>query len=184
MCRLLGGICLHHGGIAEMQTGEGKTLTATLPVYLAALAGQGVHVSTANDYLARRDAEQLAPLYELLGLTVGFIETKSNTNERREAYARDVTYAAAKEFGFDYLRDRIRLREAESPEREFTSDSNSLSSSGPEKPVQRALYYALVDEADSIFIDEARTPLVVSSLPGAKIPPPRSMAGPPRTQPH
>lgn len=165
--QLLGGICLHYGGIAEMQTGEGKTLTATLPVYLAALAGQGVHVSTANDYLARRDAEQLAPLYELLGLTVGFIETQSNTNERREAYARDVTYAAAKEFGFDYLRDRIRLREAESPEREFTSDANSLSSSGPEKPVQRDLYYALVDEADSIFIDEARTPLVVSSLPGA-----------------
>jgi preprotein translocase subunit SecA len=165
--QLLGAMCLHSGGIAEMQTGEGKTLTAALALYLAALPGRGVHLSTANDYLARRDAQQLAPLFDLLGMTVGVIETQSSTSERREAYAKDITYAAAKEYGFDFLRDRIRQREAESSIEEGEGASERWSAQGPEAMVQRELYFALVDEADSIFIDEARTPLVVSSLPSA-----------------
>jgi preprotein translocase subunit SecA len=165
--QILGGICLHAGGIAEMQTGEGKTLTAALPLYLGALTGRGVHLSTANDYLARRDATQLEPLFDLLGVTIGVVETNSSTNERREAYSKDITYGSAKEFGFDFLRDRIREREAESPELLNFTNPSSWNSCAGEKPVQRELYYALVDEADSIFIDEARTPLVVSSLPSA-----------------
>jgi preprotein translocase subunit SecA len=165
--QLLGGMCLHAGGIAEMQTGEGKTLTAALPLYLAALTGRGVHLSTANDYLAHRDATQLEPLFDLLGITVGVVETKSTTSERREAYSKDITYAAAKEFGFDFLRDRIRLREAEAPESDGYTEFDALGLNSADASVQREHYYALVDEADSIFIDEARTPLVVSSLPGA-----------------
>lgn len=140
--QLLGGIALHEGRIAEMRTGEGKTLTATLPVYLNALSGKGVHVVTVNDYLAERDANWMRPLYEFLGLTVGVIKSQQPTEEKRAAYLADITYGTNNEYGFDYLRDNMAFR--------------------LEDKVQRELNYALVDEVDSILIDEARTPLIIS----------------------
>ena len=140
--QLIGGIVLHQGKIAEMKTGEGKTLVATLPVYLNALAGKGVHVVTVNDYLAKRDAEWMGPVYNYLGLTVGYLQNQMEKEERKEMYSRDITYGTNSEFGFDYLRDNMA----------FTKDEK----------VQRELFYAIVDEADSILIDEARTPLIIS----------------------
>ena len=140
--QLMGGIVLHRGMIAEMKTGEGKTLVATLPVYLNALAGKGVHVVTVNDYLAQRDSEWMGQIYRFLGLTVGCIVHGLDDNERREAYAADVTYGTNNEFGFDYLRDNMKFR--------------------LEDMVQRPFNYAIVDEVDSILIDEARTPLIIS----------------------
>ncbi len=140
--QLIGGMVLHDGKIAEMKTGEGKTLVATLPVYLNALAGQGVHVVTVNDYLARRDAEWMGQLYGFLGLSTGVIVHGLDDNERREAYAADITYGTNNEFGFDYLRDNMKYR--------------------LEDMVQRPFAYAIVDEVDSILIDEARTPLIIS----------------------
>ncbi|NLY10221.1 MAG: preprotein translocase subunit SecA [Firmicutes bacterium] len=140
--QLMGGVVLHEGRIAEMKTGEGKTLTATLPVYLNALMGKGVHVVTVNDYLAKRDAEWMGKIYEFLGMTVGVIVHGLTFEERREAYASDITYGTNNEFGFDYLRDNMVI--------------------APEQMVQRDLYYAIVDEVDSILIDEARTPLIIS----------------------
>ena len=140
--QLIGGMVLHHGKIAEMKTGEGKTLVATLPVYLNALGGRGVHVITVNDYLAKRDSEWMGQLYRFLGLTVGVIVHDLDDAQRREAYAADVTYGTNNEFGFDYLRDNMKfdLRDC----------------------VQRGHNYAIVDEVDSILIDEARTPLIIS----------------------
>jgi preprotein translocase subunit SecA len=140
--QLIGGMVLHQGKISEMKTGEGKTLVATLPVYLNALAGHGVHVVTVNDYLAKRDAEWMGKIYEFLGLTVGVIVHDLDDNERRAAYAADITYGTNNEFGFDYLRDNMKF--------EITDC------------VQRGHYYAVVDEVDSILIDEARTPLIIS----------------------
>ncbi|GFN22744.1 preprotein translocase subunit SecA [Thermanaeromonas sp. C210] len=140
--QLMGGIVLHQGRIAEMKTGEGKTLVATLPAYLNALAGRGVHIVTVNDYLARRDSEWMGKIYRFLGLTVGLIVHGLDPAERRRAYAADITYGTNNEFGFDYLRDNMALH--------------------PEHVVQRDLYYAIVDEVDSILIDEARTPLIIS----------------------
>ena len=140
--QLLGGMVLHRGMIAEMKTGEGKTLVATLPVYLNALTGKGVHVVTVNDYLAKRDAEWMGSIYRFLGLTVGCIVHGLTDPERREAYACDVTYGTNNEFGFDYLRDNMKFR--------------------LEDMVQRPFHYAIVDEVDSILIDEARTPLIIS----------------------
>ncbi|MCM8798087.1 MAG: preprotein translocase subunit SecA [Candidatus Omnitrophica bacterium] len=140
--QLMGGVVLHKGKIAEMATGEGKTLVATLPVYLNALLGRGVHVVTVNDYLARRDAEWMGPIYKLLGLSVGVIQHDSSSEERKKAYLSDVTYGTNNEFGFDYLRDNMVVRK--------------------EERVQRELFYAIVDEVDSILIDEARTPLIIS----------------------
>ncbi len=140
--QLMGGIVLHEGKIAEMATGEGKTLVATLPAYLNALTGQGVHIVTVNDYLAKRDRYWMGPVYESLGLTVGVIQHDMNDEERRRAYACDVTYGTNNEFGFDYLRDNMKVR--------------------LEDMVQRGHYYAIVDEVDSILIDEARTPLIIS----------------------
>ena len=140
--QLMGGIALHEGNIAEMKTGEGKTLVATMPVYLNALTGKGVHVVTVNEYLARRDAEQMGQLYEFLGLTVGLNISGLERQEKQEAYAADVTYGTNNEFGFDYLRDNMVLYK--------------------EEMVQRPLYYAIIDEVDSILIDEARTPLIIS----------------------
>lgn len=140
--QLVGGIALHEGRIAEMRTGEGKTLTATLPVYLNALSGKGVHVVTVNDYLAERDANWMRPLYEFLGLAVGVIKSQQPTEEKRAAYLADITYGTNNEYGFDYLRDNMAFR--------------------LEDKVQRELNYALVDEVDSILIDEARTPLIIS----------------------
>ena len=145
--QLIGGICLHEGRIAEMRTGEGKTLVATTAVYLNALAGQGVHMVTVNDYLARRDSEWMGKLYRYLGLSVGLIAHNMDFPERKAAYAADVTFGTNNEFGFDYLRDNMVLSEGQM--------------------VQRALHYAIVDEVDSILIDEARTPLIISG-PGTK----------------
>ena len=140
--QLIGGAVLHEGRIAEMATGEGKTLVATLPVYLNALTGKGVHVVTVNDYLAKRDREWMGPIYEFLGLTIGVIQHSSSPADRQKAYASDVTYGTNNEFGFDYLRDNM-VRHID-------------------QRVQRGLHYAIVDEVDSILIDEARTPLIIS----------------------
>ena len=145
--QLMGGICLHNGNIAEMRTGEGKTLVATLPVYLNALTGKGVHVVTVNDYLATRDSEQMGRLYNFLGLSTGRIVANLDFNQRKEAYACDITYGTNNEFGFDYLRDNM------------VTDVVQM--------VQRPLNYAIVDEVDSILIDEARTPLIISG-PGQR----------------
>jgi preprotein translocase subunit SecA len=140
--QLIGGIVLHQGKISEMKTGEGKTLVATMPVYLNALTGHGVHVVTVNDYLARRDAEWMGRIYRFLGLTVGCIQNSLSDQERQKAYAADVTYGTNNEFGFDYLRDNMKFE--------------------IESMVQRGHVYAIVDEVDSILIDEARTPLIIS----------------------
>ena len=145
--QLLGGITLHEGKIAEMKTGEGKTLVATLPVYLNALEGKGVHLVTVNDYLARRDSEWMGQIYRFLGLSVGLIAHGLDFSDRRAAYATDITYGTNNEFGFDYLRDNMVIY--------------------AEQMVQRPLHYAIVDEVDSILIDEARTPLIISG-PGEK----------------
>lgn len=168
--QLLGGAAAHHGSIIEMQTGEGKTLTATLPMYLAALEGKGAHLATVNDYLAARDAEQMTALYEALGMTVGVIQGQMPQPERQKSYACDVTYGTANEMGFDFLRDRLLKRRISEGARdlfgEMLTGGASAASGGGEKPVQRDLHYMLVDEADSILIDEARTPLIISALPG------------------
>ena len=140
--QFLGGISLHQGKIAEMRTGEGKTLVATLPAYLNALSGKSVHIVTVNEYLAQRDAAWMRPVYEFLGLTVGVIHSGQTPDQKREAYAADITYGTNNEFGFDYLRDNLALH---------TTDQ-----------MQRELAFAVVDEVDSILIDEARTPLIIS----------------------
>jgi len=140
--QLIGGITLHKGMISEMRTGEGKTLVATLPAYLNALSGEGVHIVTVNEYLAQRDADWMGPVYRFLGLTVGVIKNAQTAQEKRAAYACDITYGTNNEFGFDYLRDNLAYR--------------------LEERVQRALSFAIVDEVDSILIDEARTPLIIS----------------------
>src|SRR5438552_2437604 len=140
--QLIGGIMLHEGRIAEMATGEGKTLVATMPLYLNALAGKGAHLVTVNDYLARRDSEWMGEIYRLLGLTVGCIQQGIDSTQRRAIYACDITYGTNNEFGFDYLRDNMAVR--------------------PEHRVQRGFHYAIVDEVDSVLIDEARTPLIIS----------------------
>ena len=141
--QLIGGIGLHRGMIAEMATGEGKTLVATLPVFLNALTGLGVHVITVNDYLARRDAEWMGYLFQYLGLTVGVIQNDQRGELRRAQYRKDITYGTASEFGFDYLRDNGMAQEAG-------------------QQVQRNHYFALIDEVDSVLVDEARTPLIIS----------------------
>ena len=161
--QLIGGIAMTHGAIAVMQTGEGKTLTASLPLYLAALAGKGAHLATANDYLAARDANLMRPLFELLGLSVGVVEQPTERSQRREAYAADITYSTSKEIGFDFLRDRLLLRSVQ--DAAIAEGSINGEDSDSALPVQRNLHFMLVDEADSILIDEARTPLIISSLP-------------------
>src|SRR3954447_2887767 len=140
--QLIGGMVLHEGAIAEMKTGEGKTLVATLPVYLNALAGKGVHVVTVNDYLARRDAEWMGRIYNFLGMSVGVIVHGLDDDERCVAYAADITYGTNNEYGFDYLRDNMKYEIA--------------------TMVQRGHHFAIVDEVDSILVDEARTPLIIS----------------------
>ncbi len=164
--QLIGGMAMHDRSIAEMQTGEGKTLTATLPMYLASLTGEGAHLATVNDYLARRDAEWMRPVYECLGMTVGVVETQMPSDVRRKAYACDVTYGTAKEFGFDFLRDRLLLRRVREGLSDFLGGMLGFQAGeGGENPVQRGHHFCLVDEADSILIDEARTPLIISALP-------------------
>ncbi len=161
--QMIGGMALFHGCIAEMETGEGKTLTATLPLYIHSLAGKGAHLATVNDYLAERDANLMRPVYEMLGLTVGTILTKDTSKERRKAYACDITYGTAKEFGFDFLRDRLLLRRMGVSQASIFGEVTQLDPTG-EQPVQRGAHFALVDETDSILIDEARTPLIIGSL--------------------
>ena len=164
--QMLGGIAMFHHSIAEMETGEGKTLTATLPMYLYALAGKGCHLATVNDYLARRDAEWMGPVYHALGLTVGVIEQPMQRPERAKAYAADVTYGTAKEFGFDFLRDRILLRGIREGQADVLGGMLGNDQQGSaEKLVQRDPFFALVDEADCILIDEARTPLIIGVVP-------------------
>ncbi|HEX4179258.1 MAG TPA: preprotein translocase subunit SecA, partial [Caulobacteraceae bacterium] len=140
--QMVGGMVLHQGGIAEMRTGEGKTLVGTLPVYLNALSGKGVHVITVNDYLARRDADWMGQVYQFLGLSVGVIVNGLSQGDRQRAYRSDITYGTNNEFGFDYLRDNLVYAVSEM--------------------VQRGHHFAIVDEVDSILIDEARTPLIIS----------------------
>jgi preprotein translocase subunit SecA len=161
--QMIGGISLFHGCIAEMETGEGKTLTATLPLYIHALVGKGAHLATVNDYLAERDANLMRPVYDLLGMTVGVILTKHTSKDRRKAYACDITYGTAKEFGFDFLRDRLLLRRMGVTQASIFGEIMQLDPTG-EQPVQRGAHFCLVDEADSILIDEARTPLIIGSL--------------------
>jgi len=144
--QLIGGMVLHDGSIAEMKTGEGKTLTATLAVALNALAAKGVHLVTVNDYLARRDAEWMKPIYDMLGISVGVLSSEEHDPAvKRASYAADVTYGTNSEFGFDYLRDNLAI--------------------DLEDKVQRGWSYAIVDEVDNILIDEARTPLIISGQP-------------------
>jgi preprotein translocase subunit SecA len=164
--QILGGMAIHYRSVAEMQTGEGKTLTATLPLYLAALEGKGAHLATVNDYLAARDAEWMRPIYEALGITVGVVETPNSQEERRQAYASDITYGTAKEFGFDFLRDRLLMRRVNEGQTDFLGGMlGMLRNANSEKPVQRSPYFCLVDEADCTLIDEARTPLIIAALP-------------------
>ena len=157
--QIMGGIALFEGHVAEMQTGEGKTLTAVAPAFLRSLPGKGVHVITVNDYLAERDAEIMSPIYGLLGMSVGSVLADQQPDQRRENYAKDITYGTAKELGFDFLRDRLR-RGASDGEGSDRRRPFGLGTSG-EPPVQRGHYFALIDEADSILIDEARTPLII-----------------------
>ncbi len=155
--QLIGGMVLHDGAIAEMKTGEGKTLTATLPVVLNSLAGRGVHIVTVNDYLARRDAMWMKPIYDMLGVSVGVLQNMQPYEEKRDAYAADVTYGTNSEFGFDYLRDNM-----------ATTLEEKVQHGGREKPEEgKSQYhtYAIVDEVDNILIDEARTPLIISGAP-------------------
>ncbi|MEK6622884.1 MAG: preprotein translocase subunit SecA, partial [Planctomycetota bacterium] len=142
--QLIGGMVLHQGKIAEMATGEGKTLVATLPAYLNALTGKGVHIVTVNDYLAKRDRDWMSPLYEFLGLTAGAIQANQDYESKKQAYLCDITYGTNNEFGFDYLRDNMRINREEQVQ------------------ISRGLNYAIVDEVDSILVDEARTPLIIS----------------------
>ena len=144
--QLIGGVILHQGRITEMRTGEGKTLVSTLPAYLNALEGKGVHIVTVNDYLAKRDAEWMGQIHEFLGLSVGVILSDMDNDTRRQAYNCDITYATNNELGFDYLRDNMVIYK--------------------EKLVQRGLNYAIIDEVDSVLIDEARTPLIISGQSG------------------
>ncbi len=144
--QMIGGIILHQGRIAEMKTGEGKTLVSTLPAYLNALTGEGVHIVTVNDYLAKRDAEWMGQVHEFLGLTVGVVLNSMDNDERRAAYNCDITYVTNNELGFDYLRDNMVIYK--------------------EQLVQRGMKYALIDEVDSVLIDEARTPLIISGQSG------------------
>ncbi|MBM3970423.1 MAG: translocase [Planctomycetes bacterium] len=160
--QVMGAIGLYEGGIAEMQTGEGKTLTAVLPSFLRALPGRGYHVITVNDYLAKRDCELMAPIYAALGMSVGCVTSPDQTDDRRRAYAQDITYGTAKEFGFDYLRDRLRLGVgAQDDHKPNVFVQKGTGSGDGERPVQRGHYGVLIDEADSILIDEARTPLII-----------------------
>jgi len=140
--QLMGGIVLHQGKIAEMRTGEGKTLTATLPLYLNALSGKSAHLVTVNDYLARRDAQWMSPIYNSLGLEVGILQNNMSDSDRKKAYQADILYGTNNELGFDYLRDNMKFR--------------------LQDYMQRDLTFAIVDEVDSILIDEARTPLIIS----------------------
>jgi preprotein translocase subunit SecA len=160
--QLAAGAVMHFGGLAELATGEGKTVSASAPAFLNALSGKGVHVTTVNDYLAKRDAEWIGPVYKKLGLSVGVLQQKMEEPERLAAYKADITYGTASEFGFDFLRDRLKVRGGQAQTAPFWSAW--MGGGGRMDPrVQRALHYAIVDEADSIFVDEAKTPLIIAN---------------------
>ncbi len=159
LVQIVGGIGLFEGGLAEMQTGEGKTLTATLPAFLRALPGRGCHVVTVNDYLAKRDCDHMGAIYEKLGLSVGCVVSASEPDERRRAYWKDITYATSREIGFDFLRDRLKVgAKLDETHRPHLFQTDGMSDDGP---VQRGHHFALVDEADSVLIDDAVTPLII-----------------------
>ncbi len=160
--QLAAGVIMHYGGLVELATGEGKTLCAVAPTFLNALPGKGVHMTTVNDYLAGRDSEEMGPVHRLLGMTVGCLQQKMQDGERQAQYKCDITYGTASEFGFDFLRDRMKLRGGQAMNAPFWSPWMG----GPAKAdprVQRGLHYAIVDEADSVFIDEGRTPLIIAN---------------------
>ena len=161
--QLMGGLALLQGKLVEMATGEGKTVTATLPASVVALAGQPVHIITVNDYLAQRDAEEMGPIYRFLGLTVGCVSQGMPAAERRQAYARSITYCSNKELAFDYLRDRVAVAQRRS-RLHFSLERLRGGGAREERLVLRGLHYGIVDEADSVFIDDARTPLILSSV--------------------
>ncbi|MDR3232508.1 MAG: translocase [Planctomycetaceae bacterium] len=172
--QILGGIAVFNRSIVEMQTGEGKTLTATLPMYLYALAGKGSLLATVNDYLAKRDAEWMEPIYNALGMKIGIVQERQPDDQSRKAYTCDVTYGTAKEFGFDFLRDRLQLRKIKEGEHDLLGSMLNQKAGGAAKSSDSAAgglrnphppYFALVDEADSILIDEASTPLIISAAP-------------------
>ena len=163
--QLAAGVVMHFGGLVELATGEGKTVSASSPAFLNALLGKGCHVTTVNDYLAKRDAEWIGPVYEKLGLTVGILQQKMDDAVRVAAYKADITYGTASEFGFDFLRDRLKLRGGQAAAAPFWAPfmpgANGQTKTDPR--VQRDLHYAIVDEADSIFVDEAKTPLIIAN---------------------
>lgn len=161
--QLAAGAVMHYGGLAELATGEGKTLTASLPTFLNALPGKGVHVTTVNDYLAKRDAEWIGPIYQALGLSVGVLQMQMPEPARKLAYQSDITYGMASEFGFDFLRDRMKLRGGLGGAPPFWSAWGEGPAAPLDPRIQRDLNFALVDEADSVFIDEARTPLIIAT---------------------
>jgi preprotein translocase subunit SecA len=167
--QLAAGVVMHQGGLAELATGEGKTLCASLPAFLNALTGKGVHVATVNDYLARRDAEEMGKIYTSLGLTVGCLQQQMPDQDRYKAYRCDITYGTASEFGFDFLRDRLKVAGQKGQDAPFWSPWVRGPGGAPSGPPQDNLvqrpefYYALVDEADNIFIDDAKTPLIIAS---------------------
>lgn len=161
--QLQGGYTMCRGNVAEMRTGEGKTLTATLPMFVHALAGKGALLATSNDYLARRDAEWMQPLYNSLGLSIGVIQSEMSREQRRAAYQCHLTYGTMKEFGFDFLRDHSGQREQQQRELWYGGSSGGVAESPMSKPVHRDPHFLLIDEADSILIDDARTPLIISA---------------------
>jgi len=160
--QLAAGVIMHYGGLVELATGEGKTLCAVAPTFLNALVGKGVHVTTVNDYLAQRDADEMGPVHRLLGMSVGCLAQKMQDAERQANYKCDITYGTASEFGFDFLRDRMKLRGGQATNAPFWSGWTG-GGSQQDPRVQRGLHFAIVDEADSIFIDEGRTPLIIAN---------------------
>ena len=160
--QLVAGAVIHGGALAELATGEGKTLVASLPAFLNGLAGKGVHVASVNDYLSRRDGEWLKPVYAALGMTTGILQQQMSDLDRQNAYKCDITYATASEYGFDFLRDRLKIADGKGAETPFWSPWLAGNATPASKFVQRGHHFALVDEADNIFIDEARTPLIIS----------------------
>ena len=162
-CQLQGGYVMCKGNVAEMRTGEGKTLTATLPMFVHALAGRGALLATSNDYLAERDAKEMAPLYRSLGLSVGVVTAAMSREQRRASYQCHLTYGTMKEFGFDFLRDHSMQREQQQRELWYGGAAGGVAESAASKPVHRDPHFLLIDEADSILIDDARTPLIISS---------------------
>jgi preprotein translocase subunit SecA len=165
--QLTGGFAMCQGHVAEMRTGEGKTLTATLPMFIHALAGRGALLATSNDYLAKRDAEWMQPVYQSLGMTIGVIQTEMSREQRRAAYQCNITYGTMKEFGFDFLRDHSMEREQLQRELWHGGAQGGVAESAASKPVHRKPHFLLIDEADSILIDDARTPLIISSAQDA-----------------